>query len=122
MWRRRTEDRLAHRLTCACQRGDGAALVRTLHPDVELVVDGVRGSGTGGRLVRGVGDVAEMLVWLLEPAGTVEVASVNGSAGLVARTGNQVVAVLSLAVAERAIARVWAITDPARLRHWNPSE
>lgn len=119
MWRRRRGDRLARELRVVWEQRDPTEVASILHRDVELVVDGGADLSAGGRLVRGAGEVAAALVELLPPEGVLAVVGVNGSPGVVMRRDGRVVGVLCLATRRQRIDRLWMVTAPAKLGHWN---
>jgi len=46
---------------------------------------------------------------------------VNGTAGIVVRSRDRVVGVISVALRGSAITQLWAVTNPDKLAHWNRS-
>lgn len=105
---RNRHDTIVRRFRAACETGDARELTALLHPDVALVVDG------------SLEDVA------LGPVLSFIERAVNGSTGLVVRRGERVVAVIAFEIRwhrsrSRRIRRLWVVSDPAKLRGWNPS-
>jgi len=87
-------------------------------------------SDGGGRVratvepTRGAVAVARFVTDLLggEPRPEVDLASVNGQAGVVVRTQDRPAAVISSSVAGDAVTEVWIMLNPDRPRHGRPGE
>jgi RNA polymerase sigma-70 factor (ECF subfamily) len=117
----RQHDTVALAVRRACVTEDGPLLTSLLCSDVTAFFDG------GGKVraltgpVHGSRPVADALLTLLarRPRTTLGTNSVNGRTGLVARYGHQVVAVVSLDVADDRVAQVWVMLNPDKLRSWN---
>jgi len=122
MRRRRPRDvAAADRLRLAWQRRSPRDVARTLHPGVELVVDGGDGDvAPRGRAVRGALPVATALVSALAAEVEVLSAQVNGAAGLTLVDRGRVVGVVAIEVERRRVVRLWLVLDPTKLQPWNP--
>ena len=102
----------------ACERGDAQTLHALLEPGVEALVD------TGGDLiaptrpVSGVEAVADTMLATLAGCELAE-QQVNGEAALVARRGDRVVGIVSLAVRDDLVTTVWITLSPLKLQRWN---
>ena len=46
---------------------------------------------------------------------------VNGAPGIVVRSHDRVVGVVSIAMGASTITQIWAVTNPDKLAHWNRS-
>lgn len=98
----------------AARRGDFAALVEVLDPDVVLRSD--RGEAPGGsRLVRTAEAVAGQALLFAGPDRVVHPALVNGGAGVVVTSGGRPLAVMGFTVADGRIVAIDALGDPDRL-------
>jgi RNA polymerase sigma-70 factor (ECF subfamily) len=53
------------------------------------------------------------------PARVLAEHDVNGAAGIVVRSNDRVVAVISVGVRAAKVSQLWAVTNPDKLRHWN---
>ena len=109
---------VVHGVRLACERADAPTLHTLLSPDVVALVD------TGGdviaptRPVSGVSAVADTMLATLAGADLAE-QQVNGVCALVARRGERVVAIVSLAVSHDLVTRVWITLSPLKLQRWN---
>ncbi|WP_431963706.1 sigma factor-like helix-turn-helix DNA-binding protein [Actinacidiphila sp. bgisy160] len=114
-------DAVARAVGAACVSGDAVRLSSLMCPDVTAFFDG------GGKLralvrpVHGAEPVARSLMTLLahHQRVTLSTHSVNGRTGLVARYEGQVVAVVSLDVADGRVSQAWIVLNPDKLRPWN---
>lgn len=98
----------------AARRGDFAALVEVLDPDVVLRSD--RGEAPGGsRLVRTAEAVAGQALLFAGPDRVVHPALVNGGAGVVVTSDGRPLAVMGFTVADGRIVAIDALGDPDRL-------
>src|SRR3954447_1587726 len=116
-------DGLAERFLAACRSGDVKAVEAMLAEDVELHSDG-GGKATAARVViSGRDRVARFLVGVLRKPYLQEVgvATVNGEPGLVFRSGDAVVSVLSFRV-ERNVRAVYIAVNPDKLGRWSAAE
>ncbi|QDV33430.1 RNA polymerase sigma factor SigJ [Tautonia plasticadhaerens] len=116
-------DGLAERFLAACRAGDVKAVEAMLAEDVEVHSDG-GGKATAARVViRGRAKVARFLAgvfrkpWLQD----VGVATVNGEPGLVFRSGDAVISVLSLR-ADGDVRAVYITVNPDKLGRWAAAE
>lgn len=118
-------DDLATRLLLAIRRGDERALASLLNPDVVMIVD--TGDQTGGD-VRGHARVIRSLLQpprMPPPDAWLEKVHVNGGPGVAVRAPDgAVIAVLVIdpGSAGDEVGRLWFITAPRKLAHWNPSQ
>ena len=109
---------VVHRFATACRAGSSAAIRSLLAAGVTAVSDG------GGRVaaelepVHGPAQVARCLTDLLRPEFALTVEAVNGQPGVVLRSVDRVVAVLSLKVTGPKVSTVWIVLNPDKLRHW----
>ncbi|MFK4089330.1 sigma-70 family RNA polymerase sigma factor [Kribbella sp. NPDC020789] len=111
-----TQRRVVDAFLSAARRGDFAALVSILDPDVVLRADG--GVLTGGlQVFRGVPAVTGQLATFRRMATTVvgRPALVNGFAGLVSTLDGKPVSVMSFTVVDGKIATLDILADPERL-------
>ena len=98
----------------AAHRGDFAALVAVLDPDVVLRSD--RGDAPGGSaVVRTADAVAGQALLFAGPDRVVHPAVVNGGAGVVVTLDGRPVAVMGFTVVDGRITAIDALGDPARL-------
>ena len=101
----------------ACVHGRVDELVRVLDPDVVLRSDGGgRVAGVARHPVTGADRVARLLIAIAgrQPF-TGDLRSVNGSAGLVFQTGEEVVGVMGFTVAAGRITRIDFVLNPEKL-------
>jgi RNA polymerase sigma-70 factor (ECF subfamily) len=104
----------------AARQGDFDALVMVLHPDVVLRIDGGTGSPDIQQPIRGAAAVARQALFGIRllfdgPATVLHPVLVNGSAGVIATSDGQPLAVMSFTVAEGRIIEIDSISDPRRL-------
>lgn len=106
----------------AWETGDIAALIHLLDPEATVVADGGGIVSALARPVRGAERIARgfMALSKLRPGATIDEAVVNGEAGLVLRDGDELLAVISLSVADAGIDRLWAMRNPEKLSAWLP--
>ena len=106
----------------AAREGNFDALIAVLDPDVVLRADAGAEMRAGGAVLRGARAVAEAAIAFgrrLE--GTVQVALVNGAAGIVARAPDgQPLSILGFSVAEGRIVEIDILADLARLQRLGP--
>ncbi|MGW0705527.1 RNA polymerase subunit sigma [Streptomyces sp. NPDC002643] len=119
-------DALARAVCRACAGGDAELLASLLCGDVTAFFDGGGKVRVPARPVHGSERVARGLLTLLAGRSrttrshtTLAAHSVNGATGLVARYDHEVVAVVSLDIADHRVAQVWAVLNPDKLRPWN---
>ena len=109
---------VVHGVRLACERADAPTLSTLLSPDVVALID------TGGDLLAstrplvGVADVGDALLSTLGDADVTE-QQVNGVCALVARRGDRVIGIVSLAVRDGLVTRVWITLSPLKLQRWN---
>ncbi|WP_448808810.1 hypothetical protein [Agromyces bauzanensis] len=122
-------DDLAARLLTALERADEVALASLLDPDVALVVD--TGDHAGGDLHGRAHVIRSLLGFRMQhPDASLDTVHVNGGPGVAVRAPDgPVVGILALdADLDRGphggarIGRLWLITAPRKLAHWNPSQ
>ncbi|WP_072805896.1 hypothetical protein [Rhodococcoides yunnanense] len=121
----KSHDAVVRALIAACRHGDPRSLRRLLADGVTAVVDG-KGEVTGRE------EVAQLLLGAsaAHPAAntseksvseeSVSEESVNGRVGLAFRSAGHVRGVVSFAVEDGAIDRVWIVSTADKLRHWTP--
>ncbi len=101
----------------AARRGDFAALLAVLDPDVVVRAD--RGAAPAGvsMVVRGAAAVAEQaLIFARRRARFAQSALVNGAAGVVIAPHGRLFAVMGFTVRRGKIVEIEVVADPARLR------
>ncbi|OKK05047.1 sigma factor [Streptomyces sp. CB02400] len=114
-------DAVARAVRRACATEDDALLSSLMAADVTAFFDGGGKVRAAIKPVHGRGEVARSLMRLLDrrsPA-TLLTRSVNGRPGLVVRYNRQVVAVISLDIADHRVVQVWVVLNPDKLRSWN---
>jgi RNA polymerase sigma-70 factor (ECF subfamily) len=99
----------------AAHRGDLAALVAVLDPDVVLRSDSGTAHRDGSVVVRGAAAVAGRAVLFAQPSTVIRPALVNGVAGAVVTTAGHAVSVIGFTVSGGKIAEIYVIADPDRL-------
>jgi RNA polymerase sigma-70 factor, ECF subfamily len=111
--------RVAERFIAACSSGDMHALLRVLDPEVVgwADLDGVKTPLP--QPTRGAQDVANgtMALFGAKSAARLVLAEINGETGIVVALRGRPFAVLVLKVREERITAIYAIVDPAKLRH-----
>lgn len=120
---RAEHDRTVRAFLRAAQAGDMHQLMRVLAPDVELRTDAnglvtaalnvIEGPGRVARLVLGVD--AKM------PELTQDVEPLADGLGVVLRSGDAVVGVMTFHVEHELVTDVWIMLNPAKLTHWLPT-
>lgn len=117
-------DDLATRLLLAIQRGDERALASLLNPDLVMIVD--TGDHTGGELHGRAGVIRSLLgLRMPHPDASLTAVHVNGGPGVAVRAPDgEVTAVLAIDPGPGGdeVGRLWLITAPRKLAHWNPSQ
>lgn len=112
---------VVRRFKQAWEARDIDALVGLLDPDAVAV-------GSGGGLVsaqpqpvHGAVRVAEFLVGRADALAGVTImeSTVNAHPGLIARVGDETVAVMAFEVVEGRVARLWSVLNPEKLSTWN---
>ncbi|MFC0041551.1 sigma-70 family RNA polymerase sigma factor [Actinomadura rayongensis] len=97
----------------AARRGDLAALVAALDPDVTLRADG--GAAGLSALVGGAAQVAGRALMFARPDARVHPALVNGAAGVVVTVAGRPVSIMAFTVTAGRITAIDALGDPTRL-------
>ena len=100
----------------AARRGDIAALVAVLDPDVVLRSDGGTARPDVSVVLHGAAAVASHGLRVHQPSALLRPALVNGAAGAVATVGGQPVAVIGFTISHGKIVEIDVIADPERLR------
>lgn len=115
------QDAVARAVRAACAGGDVVRLTSLMCPDATAFFDGGGKIRALVRPVHGARAVARSLLTLLSHHQRVALSahSVNGRTGLVARYEGQVVAVISLDVADHRVSQAWIVLNPDKLRPWN---
>lgn len=117
---RQRHDDAARAFAAASERGDLAALVAVLDPDVVLVSDGGGLVSAARRPVRGADNVARFLLGILDRrtgATVTPIATADGLGFLTSESGT-VDTVAVLGVTEAGISDVWLVRNPDKLRGW----
>jgi RNA polymerase sigma-70 factor (ECF subfamily) len=118
---RRTQRAVTERFFEAVAGGDVDGLMAVLSPGVVLVSDGGGKTKAALRPIEGADKVARFLTAIAatglatNPDVRVELADVNGQPGVVGWSGDQVVLVVSLAVAEGRVEQVFLVANPEKL-------
>jgi RNA polymerase sigma factor (sigma-70 family) len=99
----------------AARRGDLAALVAALDPDVVLRSDGGTAHPEISVVLHGAAAVVDHGLRVHQASALVRPALVNGAAGMVATLGGQPVAVIGFTVSGGKIVEIDVIADPDRL-------
>jgi RNA polymerase sigma factor (sigma-70 family) len=104
----------------ATRAGDLEALVRVLHPDAVLRIDGGTAFPSASMVVRGAGNVAAqsgrgMKSLLARPEIVVHAAVVNGAPGVIVTVAGKAVTVMGFTVDRDRILEIDSISDPARV-------
>ncbi len=113
--------RVVSAFKAALETGDTTALVEILDPDATAVADGGGLVSATIEPIRGGEAIARYLLGLyqLQPDLTFQLTIVNGRAGLVARDEEgHTLAVVSTAIADGLIERIWVIRNPGKLTGW----
>ncbi|MGB3376219.1 MAG: hypothetical protein WBA87_13895 [Microbacterium sp.] len=115
------EPAVLEELASAMTAGDTDGIRALLLPDVELVIDsGEAPASTGEGGSRGKRDAAVIaLSALVAPETSTLLSSVNGVPGLVLCRAGVVEGVVTAAMHDRLLSRIWVVCNPAKLRHWN---
>jgi ketosteroid isomerase-like protein len=100
----------------AAHRGDLDALVAVLDPDVVVRTDCGAAYAELSGVRRGAADVARQALAIANPAVPKLPVLVNGAAGVVARLGGELGAVMAFTVSRGKVVEINAIIDPDRLR------
>ena len=97
----------------AARRGDFAALVAVLDPEVVLRSD--RGALPGSAVVRGAEAVASQALMFADPARVVRPVIVNGGAGVLVTLDHRPLTIMGFTVVDGKIVAIDALGDPERL-------
>lgn len=119
---KRSDQAVVHRLATAYRAGSAGAIRSLLAPEVVAIADGGGRVEAAASTVHGPAQVTRCLTELLRPDVAVTVEAVNGQPGVVLRTADGVVAVLSLKVTGPKVTTVWIVLNPDKLRHWRSRE
>ncbi|MFF0267501.1 hypothetical protein [Kribbella sp. NPDC004536] len=114
----RGDHAVVHRFATACRAGSSAAIRSLLAAEVTAVSDGGGQVAAAMEPVHGPVQVARCLSELLQPELALTVEAVNGEPGVVLRSVERVVAVMSLKVTGPKVSTVWIVLNPDKLRHW----
>lgn len=109
----------AERFLAAAVGGDVAALVTTLHPDVELITDGGGKARAARRIVVGADRVARFFTGTLQPGAVAAVApaTINGAPGVVLTLADGSRTAASVDIEDGLVRRVHLVRNPDKLRH-----
>ena len=104
----------------AWQAKDVGALIGLLDPGVKAFADGGGVVNAELRPVEGDGQVARVLIDVLDKASglTIMQCTVNGQSGLVVQRDGITGTVLAFDIAGERITRIWAVRNPEKLRCW----
>jgi RNA polymerase sigma-70 factor (ECF subfamily) len=109
-----------HALIDACRRGNASEVADLLSDRSALIVDSGHSPQPAAPLAGSVATALELLALLdTFPARVLAEHDVNGAAGIVVRSNDRVVAVISVGVRAAKVSQLWAVTNPDKLRHWN---
>ncbi|MFF2507583.1 RNA polymerase sigma factor SigJ [Streptomyces sp. NPDC058067] len=107
----------------AWESKDIAALVGLLAPDATLIADGGGLVGAALRPITGAGDIVRYLTGIGDRAPAMDLLerTVNGRAGLVARTGTGTTATVAAfhVAPDGRVTHIWAVRNPEKLRLWS---
>lgn len=109
------------RLRTIALQQDLAALSAVLHPDVTVAVTSTRGGHEKTVVARGTRDAAPVLLHGFKGGPGVVVAerAVDGQAGLVMTTDDELTAMITVDFTGRLVSLVWVRLHPDHLRHGN---
>jgi RNA polymerase sigma-70 factor (ECF subfamily) len=114
------QQRVVDAFFAAARDGDFDALVRVLHPDVVLRIDGGRLRRSASRVLHGAEAVARHTGTYSKLHPYVVPARVNGAAGAVIVPRGEPYAVMAFTVTQGKIAAIDALLDPERLDRLRP--
>lgn len=106
----------------AWETGDVDGLIGLLDPDVVVVADGGGKATAALRPIHGPQRIAQFLSKSREQGLelNIEVTTVNGEEGLVARDGEgSIIVVMAFGVADDRIQHIWAVRNPDKLVRWS---
>ncbi|WP_052669367.1 RNA polymerase sigma factor SigJ [Nitriliruptor alkaliphilus] len=109
----------AERFLAASVGGDVAALVATLHPDVELISDGGGKARAARRIVVGSDRVARFFAGTLQPGAVTGAAfvTINGAPGVVVTGADGTRTAACIDIEDGLVRRVHLVRNPDKLRH-----
>lgn len=104
-------------LAYACDERDVTRLVRVLHPDARLVLDGGATASGAADTIGGRARIVNVLVEVLDryPEAVAVECPVNGEFGIALHTSHDVVGVLTVAMRAERIAQLRLVLDPEKL-------
>lgn len=104
----------------AWETGDTENLIGLLDPNATAVVDGGGVVSAASEPVVGAEAVAALLIGVLarEPGLTVAEEVVNGRLGLLARSGGEIRAVISVDQVDGRFVGLWVVRNPDKIRAW----
>ena len=107
------------RLRTIAQKQDLPTLVATLHPDVAVAVTSTRSGQERTVVARGARDAAPVLLHGFKggPGVGITERSVDGQAGLVMTSGDEVTAMITVDFTARLVSLVWVRLHPDHLHH-----
>ncbi|WP_327176941.1 RNA polymerase sigma factor SigJ [Streptomyces sp. NBC_01335] len=113
-------DDVVRQVKKAWESGNIAALVDLLDPAAVLTADGGGLVSAVPRPVEGGARIAAYMAAIADRAPGLELLerSVNGTPGLVARSGGTVLTVASFEIADGRVTRLWVVRNPEKLRPW----
>ncbi|MGW1464481.1 RNA polymerase sigma factor SigJ [Streptomyces sp. NPDC002308] len=113
-------DDVVRQVKQAWEARDIAALVGLLDPAAVLTADGGGLVSAVLRPVEGGARIAAYMAAIADRAPGLELLerSVNGTPGLVARSGGTVLTVASFEIADGRVTRMWVVRNPEKLRPW----
>jgi RNA polymerase sigma-70 factor (ECF subfamily) len=106
----------------AWETGDVDGLIGLLDPDVVVIADGGGKAEAALRPIHGPQRIAQFLSKSRErgPELNIEVTTVNGEEGLVARDADgELIVVMAFGVVEDRIQHIWAVRNPDKLVRWS---
>ncbi len=120
----RRTDKAVRALVGAAYSANAVRIAGLLNDRATLTIDAGAPAATPSMpRVPGAAATALELLALLDtfPDRTLVQCEVNGTAGIVVRSHDRVVGVVSIAMRGSTIAQLWAVTNPDKLEHWNPT-
>jgi RNA polymerase sigma-70 factor, ECF subfamily len=110
---------LLHRFMAATEARDEQAVLALFAPDATWTADGGGKAGAAPRPIVGADRIAKLVIGLREKfwavGRTMEIATINGEAGLCVRDGDRLTATLSIATDGERILAVYAVVNPDKL-------
>ncbi len=108
--------RVVDAFLAAAQRGDFAALVAVLDPEVVVRFDGAGVGPAAATTVRGAAAVARQAMTFARFAASAQPALVNGAPGVVAAQPGQGFRVMAFTIVDEKVATIDVVGDPAAVR------